>query len=511
MAITLYLEILLLILFSSLLYWWTTSRMSMRSGSSVPTNWPLAGMTPGLLQNAHRIHEILTDVLNETGGTFVFKGPWFANMDMVLTADPANINHILSKNFSNYPKGAEFRESFDILGDGINNSDFELWEFHRKTALSHMKLAEFQDLLERTIWHKVEIGLIPILERACEKAAEVDLQNIFQRFTFDTICSVVLDYDPLSLSMDLPYIACEEAFNDAEEALLYRHILPEGCWKLQKKLRIGKEKKLSEAWETFDRFIYHCISLKQSRTRDQDESGFKSFNFLTSYMEAYKEEGGSSGNPNKLLRDTLLSLMVAGRDTTSTALTWFFWLLATNPLVEIKILEEIKSKMNLKDEEKRKFFKPEELRKLVYLHGALCEALRLYPPVPVQHKAPVQPDTLPSGHWIDRNTKTVICFYPMGRMETIWGKDCLEFKPERWISERGGIKHEPSFKFPAFNSGPRSCVGKDMAFTEMKIVASTIIYNYRIEVVEGHPITPSTSIILTMKHGLKVRLTKRSV
>ncbi|KAM7499115.1 hypothetical protein LguiA_023529 [Lonicera macranthoides] len=484
--------------------------MSTQSRSLVPTNWPLVGMMPGLLQNAHRIHDLATDILKETGGTFLIKGPWFANMDIMITADPANIDHILNKNFSNYPKGPEHRKIFDILGDGIFNSDFELWGFHRKITLSLMKHAEFQDLVERVIWRTIEQGLIPVLERVCEKVTEVDLQDIFQRFTFDTICSLVLDYEPRSLSTDFPSIECEQAFNDSEEALLYRHILPEGCWKLQKKLGIGKEKKLTKARESLDQFIYHCISLKKSRTKDQDKTGFESFDLITSYMKAYKEEGGAVGDPNKYLRDNLLSLIFAGRDTTSTALTWFFWLIATNPLVEIKIQEEIKTQMNLKEEEKLGFFKAEELRKLVYLHGALCEALRLYPSLPLNHKAPVQPDTLPSGHWIDRNTKTVLCYYSMGRMETIWGKDCLEFKPERWISEIGWNKHESPFKFPTFNAGPRTCIGKDMTFTQMKIVATTIIYNYKVEVVEGHPITPKDSVVLQMKHGLKVRLTKRS-
>ncbi|KAM7493610.1 hypothetical protein LguiB_028219 [Lonicera macranthoides] len=444
--------------------------MGTRHRSSVPTNWPLVGMTPGLLRNAHRIHEFITDVLKETGGTFLLKGPRFANLDMLVTADPANIHHILSKNFSNYPKGPQFRKIFDVLGDGIFNSDSELWALHRKTTISLMNHAEFHDLLERVIWHKIEKGLLPLLEHFSRKASAVDLQDLF-----------------------------------------HRHILPEGYWKLQKKLQIGKEKMLSKAWESFDQLIYHCISLKQSRTKDQDETGLKSFNLLTSYMRAYKEESGTSGDPNKFLRDSLLTSMTAGRDTTSATLTWFFWLLAKNPSVEIEIQKEIKNKININEETKQSFFKAEDLRKLVYLHGAVCEALRLYPPVSLNHKAPVRPDILPSGHWIDRNTKMVLCFYSMGRMETIWGKDCLEFKPERWISERGGIKHVPSFNFPAFNAGPRRCIGKDVAITEIKIVAATIIYNYRVEVVEGHPITPSDSIILQMKHGLKVKLIKRSV
>ncbi|KAG9141063.1 hypothetical protein Leryth_012641 [Lithospermum erythrorhizon] len=146
----------------------------------------------------------------------------------------------------------------------------------------------------------------------------------------------------------------------------------------------------------------------------------------------------------------------------------------------------------------------------IYLHGAICETLRLFPPVPLQHKAPIEADILPSGHCLKPNTKTVIPFCSMGRMEQIWGEDCLEFKPERWISERGGIKNVPSFKFTAFNAGPRSCLGKEMSFIQMKIVAAAVIYHFKFKVVEGQSILPSTSVVLNMKHGLKVRVSRRA-
>ena len=99
----------------------------------------------------------------------------------------------------------------------------------------------------------------------------------------------------------------------------------------------------------------------------------------------------------------------------------------------------------------------------------------------------------------------------MGRMEEIWGEDCMQYKPERWISEQGGLISVPSYKFTAFGGGPRSCLGKTMAFIQMKIVATSIIWNYRVRMVEGHPVSPSVSVVLHMKHGLKVRITKRSV
>lgn len=135
--------------------------------------------------------------------------------------------------------------------------------------------------------------------------------------------------------------------------------------------------------------------------------------------------------------------------------------------------------------------------------------MRLYPPVPFQHKAPIEAVVLPSGDYVDEKMKVLFSLYAMGRMEYIWGKDCKEFKPERWITERGTIKYEPSYKFLAFNAGPRSCLGKEVAFTQLKSVAAAIVHNYEVQVVEGHLVSPNVSVILYIKHGLKVRVTRR--
>lgn len=202
----------------------------------------------------------------------------------------------------------------------------------------------------------------------------------------------------------------------------------------------------------------------------------------------------------RFLRDTILNLLLAGRDTTGSSLAWFFWNLSRNPSVETKIREEISSVSSSNGE----VFP--NINKLVYLHGAISESLRLYPPVHWQHKRPTKPDILPSGHAVTPKTRIMFNLYAMGRKASIWGKDCLEFKPERWITAKGGIKHEPSFKFPAFAAGPRSCIGKELGLTQMKTVTAAIIQKFHLEVVDGHDATPSYSTILCMKNGLKVRV-----
>ncbi|OIS97781.1 PREDICTED: alkane hydroxylase MAH1-like [Nicotiana attenuata] len=487
--------------------WYLTSRWCK---TSVPTNWPLIGMLPGLIQNAHRVHEFATDVLIETMGTVEFHGPVLANLNMLITSDPANIHHILSRNFSNYPKGLEYRKIFDILGNGIFNVDYELWEIHRKTTMSLTSHPKFQILLERNTWDTIEKGLLPILDDFARQGTPFDLQDIFQRYSFDAIIKLLLDHNPRSLSIGLPHVPCEKAFNDAMYAIFYRHILPEICWKLQKWLQIGKEKKLIQAQEAFDQFLYPRISRKQQELMNKVIKD-KDFDIFAAYVQAYYQwNNRDSSNIQEFLRDTFLSLIFAGRDTTSTTLTWLFWLLAKNPLAETRIRKEIQKQLHpIKEDDNLKFFNVEESRKLVYLHGALCEALRLFPPVSIEHKVPLDYDILPSGHRVSPNTRIVLSFYTMGRIESIWGKDCLEFKPERWISELGKIKPEPSFKFPAFNAGPRTCLGREMGFIQMKMVAATIIQNYHVQLMEAQTISPSDSIVLQMKNGLKVRLVNR--
>lgn len=466
-----------------------------------PTNWPVVGMLPGVLLNLHRLHDYLTQVFRELGTTLEFKGPWLGDTNMVITCDPANIHHVFSRNFSNYPKGPEFRKIFGVLGDGIFGADFELWEVHRKTTLSQLNHANFSSHLERTVSRKLETGLLPVLHRFCREGMDFDLQDVFQRLTFDNICKLVLDYDPCSLSVELPHVPCEKAFSTFGQPLLYRHVIPEFIWKLQKRLRIGRERKLAEASEALDEFIYPRIDAGRLI-----EDEINDFNVLKAFERAYREKNlGSGAGLRDFLKDTSLSLMFAGRDTTSTCLTWLFWLIAQNPSAGIKIREEMERELNVKE---WRFLTAEESYKLKYLHGALCESLRLFPPVPLEHKAPIRPDILPSGHYLRKNSKLIVCFYSLGRMESVWGKDCLEFKPERWISGSGKIKHEASYKFPAFNAGPRTCLGKEMAFIQMKMVAAAILFHYNVKLVQGHPVYPSDSIILQAKHGLRVRLSR---
>ncbi|XVF29819.1 hypothetical protein REPUB_Repub16aG0004000 [Reevesia pubescens] len=477
--------------------------------SRFPWNWPAIGMLPAVFSNMHRLLDKTTEILESSRGTFLLKGPWFSNMDILLTSNPANVHHIMSSNFSAYPKGIEWKKKFDIFGETLFNSDFQEWKNHRVFIRGFLSHQRFHQLMPKIFQDSLDKELTPSLERASRQEVPVDLQHFLSRHIFSIACRIATGYEPSSFSFDSHDNLFSDAISNAFEAIFARHLLPESVWRLQKWLGIGKEKKLKDAWITLDRLFSEYISLKRKELSTRETEEEVDFNALELHMIEHKLVEPLSIS-YKVIRDNVLGLMFATHDTMSTVLTWFFWILSKHPVVETKIREEMKKSLPENGTTTWLTYDPEELSNMVYLHATLCETLRLFPPVPFMGRTPLHDDdTLPCGHQTNKKTMVMISSYAMGRMKSIWGEDCHEFKPERWITDDGGIKHEPPHKFFVFNTGPRICVGKEIAFNVMKATALAIIQNYQIKVVENHIVTPKLSTILHMKHGLMVTVRKR--
>ncbi|CAI0476168.1 unnamed protein product [Linum tenue] len=220
---------------------------------------------------------------------------------------------------------------------------------------------------------------------------------------------------------------------------------------------------------------------------------------------------------DKFLQRVTLNFIIAGRDTSSNALSWFFWLVIQNPVVEGKILAEICTVLM----ETRGELSPdwlddplgfEEVDRLMYLKAALSETLRLYPSVPEDSKHAAADDVLPTGDCVPAGSSVTYSIYSMGRMKFIWGDDCLEFKPERWMSSDGTkFEAKDAYKFAAFNAGPRICLGKDLAYLQMKSIAAAVLLRHRLTVVPGHRVEQKMSLTLFMKYGLMVEVGPRDL
>ncbi|XP_044470700.1 alkane hydroxylase MAH1-like [Mangifera indica] len=474
-------------------------------------NLPLVGMLPEFLFNIDQIHEKTTQILEQNKGTFLVKGAWLGQMDTLVTCDPAIVNCVMKENFSSYHKGVEWRKRFEFFGNhSMFNTDFDEWKLHRNTFRTFISHQQSQQTVEKTIGRILDNGLIPVLEHASKQCEVIDLQELSQRYTFDFASSMATGRNPNSLCIGLPKNPVPQALDSAWEAIILRFLLPERLWKLAKWSGFGKERKMSEGREAVDRFCTEQISINKMKLREgKTKTSFeneKGFNFLNLYLTGNEENSPKASD--EVMRDNMLNLIFATGETTSTALTWFFWMLEKNPFVEKKIREEIRTNLPLKADGKNRIFQLEELNKLIYLHAALCEALRLFPPAHIQIRTPLKSETLPGGHRVDDKVNILIFAYGMARMPSVWGDDCREYKPERWITEDGGIKHEPPHKFFSFNAGPRICLGKEIAFNLMKAIAATFIHNYTFQVLENHRVTPALSVMFRMKFGLLAKINK---
>ncbi|KAG2543619.1 noroxomaritidine synthase-like [Panicum virgatum] len=479
-----------------------------------PTEWPIVGHLPGLIANIHHFHDWATGILTGTSYNFEARGG-LTGLRYFITCDPSNVRHIFTSNFANYPKGDEFAVIFDVLGGGIFNADGESWRRQRVKAQMLMAVPRFRAFTARCSRDKVEKSLLPFLAHAADEGTPCDLHDVFLRLTFDMTCTLVFGVDPGCLAIGLPVVPFARAMDDALETLFLRHITPMACWKLMNRLEVGQEKKMAAARRTIDRFVADTVA---KRRADKLEQGIgDSADLLSSFI--CNED--SSDNDDVFLRDTTVNLLLAGRDTTGAALSWFFYLVSTNPRVEQKLLDELAPVASRKGADDAASggmvtFDASELGNLVYLHAALCECLRLYPSVPFEHKAVVADDVLPSGKEMKAGDKVLVFSYSMGRMEGVWGKGCAEFRPERWLisdeaagTKKKKLRYEPSYKFISFNAGPRTCLGKEMAFVQMKTAAAAVVWNFAVELVPGHAVEPKLSIILHMKNGLAVRVRRR--
>ncbi|KAG4963859.1 hypothetical protein JHK82_040535 [Glycine max] len=480
-----------------------------------PKPWPLVGSLPSLFRNRDRVHDWIADNLRGRGGsatyqTCIIPFPFLARKKgfYTVTCHPKNLEHILKTRFDNYPKGPKWQTAFhDLLGQGIFNSDGETWLMQRKTAALEFTTRTLKQAMSRWVNRSIKNRLWCILDKAAKERVSVDLQDLLLRLTFDNICGLTFGKDPETLSPELPENPFAVAFDTATEATMHRFLYPGLVWRFQKLLCIGSEKKLKESLKVVETYMNDAVA---------DRTEAPSDDLLSRFMK--KRDAAGSSFSAAVLQRIVLNFVLAGRDTSSVALTWFFWLLTNHPDVEQKIVAEIATVLaDTRGGDRRRWTEDPldfgEADRLVYLKAALAETLRLYPSVPQDFKQAVADDVLPDGTEVPAGSTVTYSIYSAGRVETIWGKDCMEFKPERWLSVRGDRFEPPKdgFKFVAFNAGPRTCLGKDLAYLQMKSVAAAVLLRYRLSLVPGHRVEQKMSLTLFMKNGLRVFLHPRKL
>ncbi|XP_038982247.1 cytochrome P450 94A1-like [Phoenix dactylifera] len=464
------------------------------SSPTILQSYPLIGTLPHFIKNCNRVLEWSTELLAASPTATVTVAP------MVFTANPSNVEHVLKTNFDNYPKGGSIVSALhDFLGRGIFISNGEQWKVQRKTASFEFNTKSLRAFVLHAVRREAVGRLVPLLRRASRSGEVVDLQDVFERFAFDNICSLVFDQDPSCLlGGNEEGERFFHAFDEAAHLCIDRakQALPL-VWKLKKWLDVGSERRLRESMSTVHEFVDMFIYLK--RRRGAGDGGDDDL------LSRFVKNGEQS---DEFLRDFLISVVLAGRDTTPAAITWFFWELSSRPDVVEAIREELRS-IRSKQGEKRtdEVFALEELRGMHYLHAAISESLRLHPAVPLLPRVCERDDKLPDGTKVCKGWTVMYNSYAMGRDEGIWGEDCKEFRPERWLEE-GEFQAVSAFRYPVFHAGPRMCLGKDMAVIQMKALTAIILEGFEMELVEERG-KHQLSVSMRMEGGLPMRFRER--
>ncbi|KAL6606288.1 hypothetical protein ACP70R_041941 [Stipagrostis hirtigluma subsp. patula] len=426
------------------------------------------------------------------------------------TSDPAVIEHVLKTSFSKYSKG-DFNIGImkDLFGDGIFATDGEKWRHQRKLAsheFSTKVLREFSSV----VFRRNATKLAQKISSAAANGTTINMQELLMKTTMDSIFEVGFGFDLNTLSgSDESSIQFSDAFDEANSIVYHRYV--DLFWQLKRYFNIGSEAKLKRNIKIIDDFVMKLIHQKREHMDGQDNKDRE--DILSRFIIASTKDPETMND--RYLCDIVLNFLIAGKDTTANTLSWFFYMLCKNPIVQDKVALEIRDSVEWagEDNNTQDFaarLKEGAIDKMHYLHAAISETLRLYPSVPVDGKMAEEDDVLPNGYRVIKGDGINYMIYAMGRMPYLWGEDAEEFRPERWLVN-GVFQQESPYKFVSFNAGPRICLGKDFAYRQMKIMAATLIHFFRFKLAdESKDLTYKTMFTLHIDKGLHLYAYQRS-
>ncbi|KAJ6264920.1 Cytochrome P450 [Drechslerella dactyloides] len=427
----------------------------------------------------------------------------------IITREPRNIQALLATQFDDFSVGAARHAEFGpILGEAIFTLDGPGWEYSRallRPQFTRSQLTQLQNLEEH-----LQVMMDCIIE-----GEATDLQSLFFDLTLDSGTDFLCGESCNALNRrrsssgkiqqengDSSDASFANAFATSQKHILYRILLGDLArfWNPQESQDANK---FCHNW--VDEYVQKA--LRGSKASERSETGSqdnKSSKYI--FLEAIVKE---TRDP-VFIRDSLLNILLAARDTTASLLGWVFYSLVRHPDVEERLRKVILENFGPENEIDSKPITFESLKNCQYLRLILDETLRLYPPVPFNMRMAVRDTTLPVGGgteqkqpiFISKGQRISYDIYSMHRREDIWGSDANWFRPERWGEKRdkGNFGH---FEYLPFNGGPRICIGQQFALTEASYTIVRMFQRFRrFEIAEASEWT-KLNLSLTLAVGGK--------
>jgi cytochrome P450 len=256
-----------------------------------------------------------------------------------------------------------------------------------------------------------------------------------------------------------------------------------------------RNRRLQAGLETLNKVVYGIIAERRKRA---SHPGMDTGDLLSMLLAARDEETGE-GMSDQQLRDEVMTLLIAGYETTSVALSWTWYLLSQHPNVEQRLHAELDRVLG------GQVPTVDSLDKLPYTRMVIQEAMRLYPPAFGLTRRAIAEDEIGS-YRIEANSIIFVSQYCTHRHPAFWEEPEV-FDPERFTPERSAGR--PRFAYFPFGGGPRQCIGNNFAIMEAQLVLATIAQRYYLRLVPGHPVEPQVLVTMRPRYGLPMTLHPR--
>ncbi|KAL0931150.1 cytochrome P450 [Colletotrichum truncatum] len=411
--------------------------------------------------------------------------------ETVSTIDPENVKEVLGTSFQDFEMPAiRVKALAPFLGDGIFTTDGPQWAHSRSLMRPIFTKHNIAPQLGR-----FEVHVERLLHHIPNNGATVDLRRLFFNLTLDVATEFVLGRSTNTLDPQSATEAEGQFANDymrcCEEAARVIQMGP--FYSFSSSNSVAQER--DRAWSYAYKYVDEVMAMRSKEKDVEEGGGSMGYNFLT---ELAKETDN-----RETLRDQVMNILIASRDTTAALLGNLFFMLARHPKAYAKLREEVTAIVgnDLPSEA--------HIRELTWLRYCINESLRLHPPIPANTRQATRDVRLPVGGGTDgrapllvkAGTNVLMSVFSMHRREDVFGAEPEEFRPQRWNGLRPGWAYLP------FNGGARKCLGQQFAITEASYVIVRLAQTFtEIEPRDSRPFTEDYSIALFSKHGVQVGL-----
>jgi len=399
---------------------------------------------------------------------------------MFIINEPGAIRYVLLDNAANYIKSEVGRRLLEPgLGRGLLTSEGETWRRHRRImapAFDPRSVVVYAPLMS-----EVTEALLAKWD-ALPEASEVDVAAAMMHATLHIISRAMFSSDSDEI-VDVVEGGVSQYQTIVRPRLL--DLLHFPLWFT----RLVAPLPTDGIFDEFDRKVDRLLT-ERGRAPDAEPKD------LLARLIAARDSETGGGMTAKEVRDQVVTIFMAGHETTSLALSWTWYLLSQHPAVEAKLHDELAEVLGGRTP------RYEDIADLRYTRMVIEESMRLYPPAHTTGRQPIVTDEI-LGHRIPAGAEVLIMPWLLHRKPSLW-EDPERFDPERFTPERAAAR--PRFAYIPFGAGPRICIGAAFAMTEAILILATVAQRYRLHLKPGHPVEPQGLITLRPRYGLRMTL-----